>query len=235
MQHFRLNQLFLLILASMIFSCGVPLPTDRTVVYASRDVGYYKFNPVKKEKYSGDTLIISNYLIAKTWTSSRFRGNKMREVQEDSILNLIANGMIKANINFKINPENKNIVRPEIILEDKHNWTKRIENNIFEFASEMDKEEGKHYIIPAILFRLIHNARSFNGPGAVNIDYFVFCIVFVFNDKMELIYKDQSGINAKSESIWEWEEALAFPIEDRVTEAHFEEMIREALREYISD
>ncbi len=233
MVRFRLKELCFVFLCSMVFSCGIPLPTDKTVVYASRDVGYYRFKPVKKEKYSGDTLIISNYLIANTLTSSRFRGNKLREVQEDSVLNLIANGMIKTNINLKINSENRNILRPEIILEDKHNWTKRIENNVFEFASEMDKEQGKLYIIPAILFRQIHNARSFNGPGAVNIDYFVFCIVFVFNDEMELIYKDQSGINAKSESIWHWEEALAFPIEDRVTKEHFEEMIREALRDYI--
>ncbi|MCC5929442.1 MAG: hypothetical protein JJU28_09375 [Cyclobacteriaceae bacterium] len=67
----------------------------------------------------------------------------------------------------------------------------------------------------------------------VYIDYYVFCIVYVFNDKMELIYKDQSGVNAKPESIWEWEDALTFPIEERITEEHFEEMIREALRDYI--
>lgn len=234
MQHFRLKGLCVVILVSIVYSCGIPLPRDRTIVYASRDVGYYKFKPVLKEKYNGDTLIISNYLIANTWTSTRFRGNKLRDFQEDSVLNLIVNGMIHANVNLKINSDNKNIMRSEFILDDKYNWTKRIENNVFAFASKMDKEDGKLNIIPAILFRLIHNAGSFNGPGAVNIDYYVFCIVYVFNDKMELIYKDQSGVNAKPESIWHWEEALAFPIEKRVTEAHFEEMILEALREYIN-
>jgi len=69
MVHFKLKELCFLVLVSMVISCGVPLPTDRTVVYGSRDVGYYKFKPVLKEKYNGDTLIISNYLIANTWTA----------------------------------------------------------------------------------------------------------------------------------------------------------------------
>ncbi|WP_194774303.1 hypothetical protein [Pararhodonellum marinum] len=141
--------------------------------------------------------------------------------------------MKKANINVNTNAENTNILIPEIILREKYDWTKRVENNVFEFLSKMDKMEGTLNVIPAILYRTIHSAGSFNGPGEILIRYHVFFTIYIFNDKMELVYKYQAGIRAKSESIWHWEEALAFPIEDRVTEAHFEEMIREVLREYI--
>lgn len=234
MALFRLNEFCLMVLVSMAFSCGVPLPTDRTVVYASRDVGYYKFKPVLKEKYKGDTLTVSNYLIANVRTGSYFRGIKSMEIDEDSVLSKILDGMGKLNLTINQSDNLYNIFNFDIVSQDKHSWNRSIENNVLDFISEVNKMEGKLNLIPSILYKIDHDASSFNGPGDVNVRYSVFFMVVIFNDKKELIFKDGSGIGVKSESIWHWEEALAFPIEKRVTEAHFEEMILEALREYIN-
>lgn len=230
---FRLKKICTLILVSIVLSCGVPIPTDRTSVFAARDTGFHRFRPVMTEKYKGNTLSVSNYLIAHARTGSNLSGIQSMVVNEDSVFSEIINGINKLGLKINISNNRSNILDPNIIFVDKHSWNKRIENNVFKFISEIEIMEGKLNLIPAIVYRLDHDASSFNGPGDVKVRYSISFIAFIFNERKELILKDGSGINAKSESIWEWEEALAFPIEERVTKEHFEEMIREALREYI--
>jgi hypothetical protein len=233
MDRFKLNDFYILMLISIAFSCGVPIPTDRTSVYAARETGFHRFSPVLAEKYQGDIITVSNYLIANARTGSYFSGIKSLDINEDSVFSEIINEIHTLDMKIDISNKRTNILDPDIIFVDKHSWNKRIENNVFKFVSEIDKMEGKLNLIPTIIYRLDHDASSFNGPGDVKVRYSIFFIVFIFNERKELVLKDGSGIRAKSESIEHWEEALAFPIEARVTEAHFEEMIREALRDYL--
>lgn len=226
-------QFFLLIY--LFYACGVPIPSDRTVVYSRKDAGDYKFKPVKLESYKGDSLFIKDYIIINYRTVSFIEGHMYDSINENCVIYVLNNILNDVGIRTKIQENKKNKFDHNYVFKDAKDFYYGIDENVYSIPTiDNEQEIDDYFLISVLSFKKSHSANSFNGPGEVKVSYDLLFIIYVYNNKNELIYKNERSIRAKPEFIWQYEEALAFPIEKRVTEAHFEEMILEALREYIN-
>jgi len=232
MEPFK-DMFVIFIIFCTLLGCKAPFPND-TSVYKSENLHFRRFKPLTEKKYRGDTIYIGDYLIFNGRTASNLSEREFLEVNEDSILSKMTEILAKMGVHHKIDKSGKNLYNPNIFFDSSNKTViNGIEKNIHKVKSTNSVLKNNKFLIPAFVYRKDHDASSFNGPGDVKVRYFVTFMVFIYNEKNDLVYKNERSISAKPESIKHWEEALAFPIEDRVTEAHFEEMIREALRSYL--
>jgi hypothetical protein len=235
----RIGPLFLVPLlctfGTPLYGRGITVPTgdDTTSTILPGSKGISRSISLVKEKYQGDTLTVGNYLIAYARTGTDVRGIRQLALNEDSVLAEIAHGMGRLGLKLGPPPAKANILDPGIVLVDRKNWSKRVETNVLEHVAKTTPLKGKLNLIPTIIYRVDYTVGFFYGPGPVNVSYFITLVVFIFNDKKELVYRDGSVIRARSKAIPEWEDALAFPIQKRVTRGDFEEMIRLAMLKYV--
>ncbi|MCC5929441.1 MAG: hypothetical protein JJU28_09370 [Cyclobacteriaceae bacterium] len=232
---FNMRSVILILLLLQFYSCGIPIPTDKTAQIDSRSIAFAGFKPVFIEQYNGDSLIISNYLLANFITGSHFKGIKVLKTNEDSVVSAISNVLHDLNLPLVQENELLNIFSPDNYYNPdfSHHHFQRVERSVFEFVKEMKNTSGKSSLVPAIDIRKDRSSGGYAGMTSVISNYFVTFMVFIFNNDGELIYKNISGIHAKPREFAFWEEALAYPIERTLTNENFEEMIFMAIRDYL--